>query len=286
MSSSGTAAAPEEPRLELPRLDLPGGGHALFTTRAEGNLSSVGGLDHEHGLDARERLRNRLEVSRLARGYQVHGTIVRRIHEPADLPPPDTDAAQPPIEADGHATRLAGIGVMALAADCLPVALGGDGAVAMVHAGWRGLAAGVLEQGVLALRALGVEGDIAAIVGPGAGPCCYEVGPEVHAALSVGAPVDESRARAGADTRGTPIDSRTGAGADKQGTPIDSRTGAGADKQGTPIDLRAIAHTRLNAAGIRDVRDVHACTICDTRFFSHRREGARAGRQAGIAWLA
>jgi polyphenol oxidase len=269
-SASGTATPPEEPRLELPRLDLPGGGHVLFTTRAEGNLSSIGGLDHEHGLDARERLRNRLELSRLARGYQVHGTTVRRIHEPADLPSPDSDAAQPPIEADGHATRLAGVGVMALAADCLPVALGGAGAVAMVHAGWRGLVAGVLEQGVLALRALGVEGDIAAIVGPGAGPCCYEVGPEVHAALSVGAPADEPHARVGAGMRGTPID---------------LRTDAGADTQGTPIDLRAVAHTRLNAVGVLDVRDVHACTICDPRFFSHRREGARAGRQAGIAWL-
>ena len=48
---------------------------------------------------------------------------------------------------------------MVLAADCLPVALGGEGAVAMVHAGWRGLAAGVLEEGVLALRELGGEGD-------------------------------------------------------------------------------------------------------------------------------
>jgi polyphenol oxidase len=264
-SASGIVAA-----LAQLRFELPGGGHALFTTRTEGNLSSVGGLDHQHGLDARERLRNRLELSRLARGYQVHGKTVRRIHEPADLPPPDTDVAQPPIEADGHVTRLAGIGVMALAADCLPVALGGAGAVAMVHAGWRGLAAGVLEEGVLALRALGVEGDIAAIVGPGAGPCCYAVGLEVHAALSAGAPAEEPHAPEGADIRRTPID---------------LRARAGADTQGTPIDLRAIAHARLNAAGVRDVRDVHACTICDPRFFSHRREGARAGRQAGIAWL-
>ncbi len=70
-----------------------------------------------------------------------------------------------------------GVGAMVLAADCLPVALGNDGAVAMVHAGWRGLAAGVLEEGVRAVRELGGEGKIAAIVGPGAGPCCYEVGP-------------------------------------------------------------------------------------------------------------
>jgi YfiH family protein len=163
--------------------ELPGGGLALFTTRTHGNMSSAGGLDHAHGLHNRERLRTQLELHRLARGYQVHGTAVRRIHVDADIPAPDTDTAQPPIQADGHATRLAGVGVMALAADCLPVALGGEGAVAIVHAGWRGLAAGVLEQGVLALRELGLAGEISAIIGPGAGACCYEVGDDVHTAF-------------------------------------------------------------------------------------------------------
>lgn len=236
--------------------ELPGGGHALFTTRAHGNMSSVSGLDHEHGMHARERLRTQLGLRRLVRGYQVHGTTVRRIHGDADLPAPDAAAAQPPAEADGHATRVAGVGVMALAADCLPVALGGPTAVAIVHAGWRGLAAGVLEQGVLALRTLGVEGDIAAIVGPGAGPCCYEVGPEVHAAFAPAGPVG-------------------------QNVPAGP-----ADAGGSPIDLPAIARERLHAAGVADVRHVAVCTICDARFYSHRRESTRAGRQAGIAWLA
>ena len=112
----------------------------------------------------------------------------------------------------------------------------------MLHAGWRGLAAGVLEEGVLALRSLGGDEQIAAVIGPGAGACCYEVGAEVHAALTGG------RRRAS-------------------------------------IDLRAIARRRLLAAGVSEVRDVDACTICDARFFSHRREGQRAGRQAGVAWL-
>jgi YfiH family protein len=224
--------------------ELPGGGRALFTTRAHGNMSSVGGLDHEHGPHARDRLRTQLGLRRIARGYQVHGTTVRRIHGDADIPAPDADAAQPPIEADGHATRVTGIGVMALAADCLPIALVGDGAVAIVHAGWRGLAAGVVEEGVLALRELGCEGDVAAVVGPGAGPCCYEVGEEVHSALG------------------------------------------GAHLSGRRIDLAAIARDRLHASGVADVRVLATCTICDERFYSHRRESTRAGRQAGIAWLA
>jgi YfiH family protein len=251
MSFAGTDTALDELLFKLP-----GGGHALFTTRAHGNMSSAGGIDHEHGPRARERLRTRLGLRRLARGYQVHGTTVRRIHSDADVPRPGAGAARPPIEADGHATRLAGIGVMALAADCLPVALGGDGAVAMVHAGWRGLASGVLEEGVLALRELGGGEGIAAVIGPGAGPCCYEVGPEVHAAFAAGSTADP------------PL--------------LATAPGRGA----APIDLRAIARERLHAAGVADVRDVAACTICDERFFSHRRESTRAGRQAGVAWLA
>lgn len=251
MNSIGARVAPGELTF-----DLPGGGRVLFTTRAHGNMSSVGGLDREHGLYARERLRTQLGLRRLARGYQVHGTTVRRIHNDADVPASDADAAQPPIEADGHATCVPGIGMMALAADCLPVALGGAGGIAMVHAGWRGLAAGILEEGALALRALGVEGDIAAILGPGAGPCCYKVGPEVHAAFATHPTVPTSS------------------------------TAAAPSSGGSPIDLRAIAHRRLHAAGVVDVQDVAACTICDDRFFSHRRESTRAGRQAGIAWLA
>jgi copper oxidase (laccase) domain-containing protein len=100
-----------------------------------------------------------------------------------------------------------------------------------------------LEEGVLALRELGGEGDVAAIIGPGAGPCCYEVGEEVHAAFP------------------------------------------GAHRSGRHIDLKALARDRLHAVGVHNVQDVAACTICDGRFFSYRREHTRAGRQAGVAWL-
>ncbi len=223
--------------------NLPGGGRALFTTRADGNLSSVGGEGAEGGLQARERLREQLGVRYLLRGHQVHGTTVQRV---GDAVPPDTDA-QPEIKADGQTTALPGLGALVLTADCLPVALSASGAVAMVHAGWRGLAAGVLEEGVRALRELGGEGDLVAVIGPGAGPCCYEVGEEVHAAFG---------------------------GAHRVASP-----------PARNIDLKAIARDRLLAAGASEVRDVAACTICDEHFFSHRREGARAGRQGGLAWL-
>jgi polyphenol oxidase len=238
--------------------ELPGGGRALFTARRDGNMSSVGGDDAEHGHRARERLRARIGLACLARGYQVHGTVVARVRTMPARECPQRAAEQCP-HADGQATALAGVGTIVLAADCLPVALGCSGAVAMVHAGWRGLSAGVLEQGVAALRELSDaagDGRVVAIVGPGAGVCCYEVGAEVHDALG------------GAHARGP------------AGRPIGDRPAAA-----SPIDLRAIARERLLAAGVAQVRDVDVCTICDRRFFSHRREGARAGRQAGVAWL-
>jgi polyphenol oxidase len=229
---------------------LPGGGRALFTARADGNMSSVSGAGAQHGRRAREQLRERTGLARHARGRQVHGKVVRRVG-PGEVPLDEGPAWKAPpgeslLEADGHATALPGLGVMVLTADCLPVALGSAGAVAMLHAGWRGLAAGVLEEGVGAVRDLGAGEEIVAVIGPGAGVCCYEVGAEVHAALGSG--------------------------------------GSGGSAAGH-IDLHATARARLLAAGVSRVRDPGICTICDRAFFSHRREGARAGRQAGVAWL-
>ena len=229
--------------------DFPGAGHALFTTRAHGNLSSVGGDGAEQGLESREELRAQLGVRRMLRGYQVHGTTVQRVREDRGAGAGGTmdSESQPEVEADGQATALSNLGALVLTADCLPVALGATGAVAMVHAGWRGLAAGVLEEGVRAVRELGGEDDLVAIIGPGAGPCCYEVGEEVHAAFG-----GAHRAQ-GPHTRN--------------------------------IDLKAIARDKLLAVGVTEVRDIAMCTICDERFFSYRREGARAGRQGAAAWL-
>jgi YfiH family protein len=219
---------------------LAGGARVLFGSRAHGNLSTQHGDGHQSGRASRDRLCEQLELQWLCASRQVHGADVQLVRERAGA-----GGEAVAIDADGHATALGEIGVMALTADCLPVALAGDGAtpvVVIAHAGWRGLVAGVLERAVHALRELGASGELEAAIGPGAGACCYEVGPDVHAAF-------------------------------------------GLARQRGRIDLRGIARERLHAAGVARVHEAEACTICDERFFSHRREGERAGRQAGVAWL-
>jgi YfiH family protein len=201
-------------------------------------MSSVGGEGREMGQNARVRLRDRAGLASLARVYQVHGAVVRSSRDGAS----EHLGQQKLPRADGQVTSTPCLGVMVLAADCLPVALGREGAVAMIHAGWRGLAAGILEQGVLALGD-SQAGELVAVIGPGAGACCYEVGAEVHSAL-------------GSENRGV-----------------------------AKIDLRAIARQRLLRAGVDRVEERGGCTICDERYVSYRREGERAGRMAGVAWL-
>ena len=215
---------------------LPGGGRVTFTTRAAGNLSTAAGEGCADGLARRRALSRELGLRALCASRQVHGT-----HIHTAVPGEGEGAAPLELDADGHASTMVGVGVAVLAADCVPVALGCEGAVAMIHAGWRGLADGVLEEGVRVVRSLGA-GPIGAVVGPCAGACCYEVGPEVMAALGE------------APERGH-------------------------------LDLRRVAHARLAAAGVDGIADVTACTICDERFFSFRREQAAAGRQGGVAWL-
>jgi polyphenol oxidase len=237
------------------RHELPGDARVLFTSRAHANLSTQTGDRHEHGRAARDRLCEELGLDWLCASRQVHGSTVQLVREIAGR-----GGEAVPIDADGHATALAGVGVMVLTADCLPMALGaatdgGEAVVAMAHAGWRGLAAGVLEHAVRALHELGATGPIEAVVGPGAGVCCYEVGEEVHAAFA---------GQIGPDAAGPTSDEY---------------------RHGNNIDLRAIARDKLLAAGVAEVSHAEACTICDERFFSFRREGERAGRQAGVAWL-
>lgn len=171
--------------------ELPGA-RALFSTRrggvSEGPFASLnlGRLTADASANVDEN-RSRLAAAtgcpreRVLYGRQVHGATVRRATEP----PGDQ---RPAADEDGQATALREHPALVFTADCLPVLIASDGAVASLHAGWRGLAAGVLAEGVAALRELGATGPVHALIGPGAGPCCYEVGPEVHAAFG-GEPV-------------------------------------------------------------------------------------------------
>jgi YfiH family protein len=139
------------------------GARVVFTTREQGDVREAAGLTAVEVIAGRT----------LARGTQVHGTTVRRVGE--GLPELE--------EADGQVTARTDIAVMVQVADCLPVAVAGEGGVAMLHAGWRGLAAGVLEEGVRALREVGAAEPFAAVIGPGARGCCYEVGDDVREAF-------------------------------------------------------------------------------------------------------
>jgi YfiH family protein len=227
--------------------ELPFGASAIFTSRASGNLSLAAGAGHQEGLARRERLADRLDLDWICAAPQVHGTRVTRVERLRSR------GGQPlPDPADGHATALSKVGVAVLAADCVPVVLCGDGAVAAVHAGWRGLADGVLDEGVEALRELLVrDSPLLAVVGPCAGACCYEVGGEVLRRFAPELGLQEP-------------------------FPPERRQ---------RIDLRAIVRGRLIAAGVEQVADLDLCTICDERLFSYRREGAAAGRQAAVASL-
>ena len=230
-------------------VELPGA-TALFTTRRGGvstgpyeslNLGRFTDDVPEAVTRNRAHVQDELGV-RFAYGRQVHG---RTVLTHTDAPPPDGYVAP---DADGQATNLHGIAPMVLTADCVPIALAGGGAVAMLHAGWRGLAANIVAEGVAALRGLRAGGRLSAAIGPGAGPCCYEVSDDVR----------------------------------------DAFAGYGADvRDGRNLDLKAVARRQLAAAGVEDVADVGLCTICSdpALFFSHRRDHGVTGRQAGIVWL-
>ena len=161
-------------------IELPGG-QALFTTRRGGvSTGPYASLNLGRWTDdepqAIEANRKRLAailgrpLDDVVQTRQVHGTRVERIaSRPGGI-----------VEADGQATTLRSVALLVLTADCLPIALVAERAVAMLHAGWRGLANGVIEEGVDAIG----DGPFTAAIGPGAGGCCYEVGDEVRAAFA------------------------------------------------------------------------------------------------------
>jgi YfiH family protein len=237
--------APFEQSDEHLAVGLPGA-RVVFTTRRGGfsqgpfeslNLGKLT-ADEPEAVD-RNRARVRDLVGRpLAMVRQVHGAIVHRAENVPELP----NLAQ----GDGLVTADTDRAAVVLVADCLPVAVAGAGAVAMLHAGWRGLSAGVVAAGLASLRQQG-DGPFEAAVGPGIRACCYEVGPEVHEAFgSYGARV----------------------------------------RRGNNLDLAAVARAQLQQAGVEVVHDVGLCTACHPElFFSHRRDRGLTGRQSGIAWL-
>ena len=110
-------------------------------------------------------------------GRQVHEALVER-HETPTEPPAYAEPAPGLPEADGHATDRQGLVPLVFVADCLPVALAGGRGVAMIHCGWRGMAAGIVQRGAEEVAAE------AAAIGPSIGPCCYEVGDEVREAFA------------------------------------------------------------------------------------------------------
>ncbi len=133
---------------------------AAFGTSAEGDL--------RHSSSDRARVSRDLGIPPdWAFVTQVHGRTVLEATRPGDLG-----------EADAVVARTPGVPAAVASADCVPVILEGERAVAVVHAGWRGAAAGVLDAALASLDAVGSPAERAAI-GPAIGPCCYEVGPEV-----------------------------------------------------------------------------------------------------------
>ena len=210
----------------------------LFSERAEGDLGRTTGEPSADVLANRAALLERCGVRAVCAPSQVHGATVVTASGSAGY-------CVGPTTADGVATTARGVAVAVHVADCLPIAIAGEGGVVMVHAGWRGLAAGVIGEGVRALRALAVDGPLEAAIGPGAGGCCYEVGPEVHAAF------------AGYDAnRGGKLDLAA-------------------------IAAAQLAQAGLSCS---DVGLCTLCAPAGL-LFSHRRDGPDTGRQAGLAWL-
>ena len=220
-----------------------------FTTRiggvSEGPYASLN-LGRKSGDDVERVDENRriacesigADVAKLALNYQVHSSRVLR-----------AVSAMRGEHADGLWTDEPDLPVLAMSADCLPIVLVRTGpekpAVAVLHAGWKGLLAGIVAAGAQALG----RGPLTAAIGPGIGPCCYEVGEEVAAPFRECFGDDVVR---------------------------ESR-----------LDLWTSAERALRAAGVEQVDRVDRCTACEPEtFFSHRRDAGRTGRQGVIAYVA
>jgi purine-nucleoside/S-methyl-5'-thioadenosine phosphorylase / adenosine deaminase len=227
------------------------GARVAFTTRIGGvsdqpydglNLGIHGDDDRSSVLENRRRLAAALglDPGRIAVGRQVHGADLA-VHAGRQVPSWFTEPGDGTPAVDGHVVADPGVAALVFVADCLPVALAGTGGVAILHCGWRGLAAGILARGTAAV------GATDAAIGPGIGPCCYEVGEDV-------------------------LDAFAGIG-----------PGIASDRM---LDLNEVVRRLLGQAGVERVEAAGLCTSCEaSRFYSHRRDAGRTGRQAGLAWL-
>jgi YfiH family protein len=233
-----------------------------FTTRRGGvsrapfdalNLGGRVGDDRAAVDENWRRLRAETDLE-FARVLQVHGDRVVAAGAPG----------APAVEADGVLATAPGVAACVSVADCVPVLVADprSGAAAAAHAGWRGTLAAIAARAVEALTgATGARpSELLAAVGPSIGPCCYEVSPDL---------AERFREAFGGDVL------RTGAAA----------PGAERVAGGPRLDLWLANRRALERAGVDAARiDVLGrCTACDrARFFSHRRDRGRTGRQVGF----
>ena len=176
-------------------------------------------------------------------------TWLRQVHG-ADVLVVDHPGQHAGAEADAAVTAVPGCVLAVQIADCAPVALVGSSVVGVVHAGWRGLLAGVVPNAVAAMRSAGA-GDIEAVIGPCIEPACYEFGPD---------DLDAVAAALGDEVRGV------------------TRSGSQA------LDLRAAVRASLRTAGVQQITDAGVCTACSPAHWSHRAR-AEHERQAVVAWM-
>jgi polyphenol oxidase len=239
----------------VPEWPAPRGVCALITTRAGGesrgayaglNLGMRSGDDIETVARNRTRLRQSLPAEPMWL-RQVHGTTVA-----------EADGMDGSPEADAAVARRPGTVCAVLTADCLPLLLCDEEGtvVAAVHAGWRGLSSGVIEQAVRVMER--PPAALLAYLGPAIGPAAYEVGAEVREAFTAAGRGDDPQAEA-------------------------------AFAPGKPgkfhADLYALARQRLARSGVARVYGGAYCTYTEReRFYSYRRDGA-TGRMASLIWM-
>jgi YfiH family protein len=245
--------------------DLPAGVGALATTRAGGvsqapydDGAGGGGLNLglHTGDDAEAVHANR---ARLRQALPGDPAWIRQVHGIGVVDASTVQPGGPVREGDASIATGAGTVCAILTADCLPVLFASlhGGVVGAAHAGWRGLAGGVLEATIGAMRAAGA-GEITAWMGPAIGPDAFEVGPDVLAAFEAALP--DGAARGGF-------------------RPYPGREGK------YLADIYWLARRVLARAGVTRVAGGDRCTATErAAFYSYRRDGAGSGRQASLIW--